>query len=128
MNYYFDIFFFCRQHGMKVKKVTRRDREDRRLTNLMLIIFVCFIFCFCPLMIFNVIDRDEETPLYSTLASVAAWSASVINPFLYAGTNRQYRQAYKKLLNIFGIHLSTESRGETKSKDQSVNLKTNVVQ
>lgn len=36
-------------------------------------------------------------PMLHVLASVLAWASAVINPFVYAFTNRQYRTAYKKL-------------------------------
>jgi len=32
------------------------------------------------------------------MASVLAWASSVVNPFIYAASNRQYRAAYRKLL------------------------------
>lgn len=32
------------------------------------------------------------------LASILAWASSVINPFIYAFSNRQYRSAYRQLL------------------------------
>ena len=32
------------------------------------------------------------------VASVLAWMSAVINPFIYAFSNRQYRAAYRKLL------------------------------
>jgi hypothetical protein len=36
------------------------------------------------------------------MASVLAWASSVVNPFIYAGSNRQYRAAYRKLLCCVG--------------------------
>ena len=37
-------------------------------------------------------------PTIHVMASVLAWASSVVNPFIYAGSNRQYRAAYRKLL------------------------------
>ena len=37
-------------------------------------------------------------PTVHVLASILAWASAVINPFIYAGTNRQYRAAYRRLL------------------------------
>jgi len=37
-------------------------------------------------------------PTIHVLASVLAWASSVVNPFIYAGSNRQYRAAYRRLL------------------------------
>lgn len=77
--------------------MSSRERDDSRLTTLMLSIFLCFVICFLPLMVTNVIDDDIRFPTFHVVASILAWASSVINPFIYAATNRQYRSAYKKL-------------------------------
>lgn len=75
-------------------------REDLRLTRMMLIIFCCFLVCFLPLMVVNVADDEENSkvPVIHIFASILAWASSVINPFIYAFSNRQYRSAYRQLL------------------------------
>jgi len=75
-------------------------REDLRLTRMMMIIFCCFLVCFLPLMVVNVADDEENSkvPVIHILASILAWASSVINPFIYAFSNRQYRSAYRQLL------------------------------
>ncbi|XP_034171784.2 trapped in endoderm 1 [Osmia lignaria lignaria] len=73
-------------------------REDSRVTRLMLTIFLCFLLCFMPLMLVNVIDDKIKIPILHVIASVLAWASSVINPFIYAGTNKLYREAYKQIL------------------------------
>ncbi|KAJ8937174.1 hypothetical protein NQ318_009377 [Aromia moschata] len=83
------------------KRSSRREKDDSRLTKLMALIFLCFLFCFLPLMLVNVFDdNDIKYPVFHVLASVLAWASSVINPFIYAASNRQYRSAYSKLLRI----------------------------
>lgn len=74
-----------------------REREDSRLTGMMLTIFVCFLLCFLPLSLINIYDDKHEYPWLNTIGSVLAWAASVINPFIYAASNRTYRVAYFKL-------------------------------
>nr|CAD7413630.1 unnamed protein product [Timema poppensis] len=81
-----------------------QNREDFRLTWMMLIIFCCFLLCFLPLMLVNVIDDEVNLPTLHVLASVLAWASSVINPFIYAGSNKQYRTAYKKLFCNYKDH------------------------
>nr|CAD7434164.1 unnamed protein product [Timema monikensis] len=103
-----------------------QNREDFRLTWMMLIIFCCFLLCFLPLMLVNVIDDEVRTfdklqqkylclckyysigqvnlPTLHVLSSVLAWASSVINPFIYAGSNKQYRTAYKKLFCNYKDH------------------------
>lgn len=74
-----------------------RDREDARLTTMMLLIFVCFLVSFLPLMLVNVADDGNRYPWLHIFASVMAWASSCMNPFVYAASNRTYRVAYYKL-------------------------------
>ncbi|KAG8239713.1 hypothetical protein J437_LFUL019070 [Ladona fulva] len=83
------------------------------MTRMMLTIFCCFLLCFLPLMLVNVADDEVKYPTVHVLASVLAWASSVINPFIYAGSNRQYRTAYRKL--FFG------------SKSPTINQKASVI-
>lgn len=76
-----------------------REREDSRLTAMMLTIFICFLACFLPLTIVNIFDDKHKFPWLNTLASILAWASSVINPFIYAASNRTYRVAYFKLFS-----------------------------
>ncbi|XP_076289496.1 trapped in endoderm 1 [Lasioglossum baleicum] len=87
-------------HGGISRRKTNgfQRREDSRVTRLMLTIFLCFILCFMPLMLANVIDDKIHVPILHVIASILAWASSVINPFIYAGTNKLYREAYKQVL------------------------------
>lgn len=76
-----------------------REREDNRLTAMMLTIFICFLLCFLPLSIVNIFDDKHRYPFLEVVASVLAWASSVINPFIYAASNRTYRVAYFKLFS-----------------------------
>ncbi|KAJ8664876.1 hypothetical protein QAD02_006538 [Eretmocerus hayati] len=84
--------------GRVVKRPGFQRREDSRVTRLMLIIFICFLACFLPLMVANVIEDKVKLPVLHVIASVLAWASSVVNPFIYAGTNKMYREAYRQLL------------------------------
>lgn len=50
--------------------------------------------------VFDDNDNDIKYPVLHVLASILAWASSVINPFIYAASNRQYRSAYSKLLRL----------------------------
>lgn len=76
---------------------TAREREDSRLTAMMLTIFICFIACFLPLTVVNIVDDKNDYPWLNIISSILAWASSVINPFIYAASNRTYRVAYFKL-------------------------------
>lgn len=102
---------------------TRKAREDNRLTVMMVTIFLCFLVCFLPLMLANVVDDERKTnyPWLHIIASVMAWASSVINPIIYAASNRNYRVAYYKifaLLKFWGEPLSPmPSRNYHQSKN-----------
>ncbi|XP_063535816.1 protein trapped in endoderm-1 isoform X1 [Cydia strobilella] len=81
-------------------QTAKEKEEDSRLTTLMLTIFLCFLACFLPLMIMNVADDRIKYPWLHIIASILAWASSVINPLIYAATNRQYRAAYGNLLKF----------------------------
>ncbi|KAJ9581013.1 hypothetical protein L9F63_023800, partial [Diploptera punctata] len=87
-----------------------QKRDDVRLTRLMLTIFCCFLLCFLPLMLMNVVDDEIRYPTIHVLASVLAWASSVINPFIYAGSNRQYRGAFRRLLCCSSVGQGDVSR------------------
>lgn len=76
-----------------------RSKEDCRLTLTLLTIYVCFLVCFLPLMLANVIDDDGSYANLHVFASVLAWMSAVINPFIYAIGSQNYRHAYTKLLS-----------------------------
>ncbi|XP_022902766.1 protein trapped in endoderm-1-like isoform X2 [Onthophagus taurus] len=82
------------------ERSSKRERDDRRLTKLMLLIFACFLFCFLPLMCVNVFDDDTTIPTLHVCASILAWASSVVNPIIYVASNKQYRLAYAKLFNV----------------------------
>lgn len=76
-----------------------RSKEDCRLTLTLLTIYVCFLVCFLPLMLANVIDDDGSYANLHVFASVLAWMSAVINPLIYAIGSQNYRHAYTKLLS-----------------------------
>ncbi|XP_053686584.1 protein trapped in endoderm-1 [Sabethes cyaneus] len=76
-----------------------RNKEDCRLTLTLLTIYLCFLICFLPLMLANVIDDDGSHANLHVFASVLAWMSAVINPFIYAIGSQNYRHAYTKLLS-----------------------------
>lgn len=99
---------------------------------MMVTIFACFLVCFLPLMLTNVTLDDSKYPWVHVLASILAWASSVVNPFIYAASNRTYRVAYYKLfsaIKFWGQPLSpmpsksfVPSKG---SKDLSQNNRSN---
>lgn len=68
-----------------------RNKNDLRLTVMMLTIFLCFVVCFLPLMLTNVFDEKTKYPTLHIISSISAWSSAVINPIIYAVGSSQYR-------------------------------------
>lgn len=105
-------------------QATKREREDSRLTGMMLTIFLCFLLCFIPLMCANVFDKEIQVPFIHILASVMCWASGVINPFIYAASNRTYRIAYMKLFNkikFWGRPMMLSSTGSAASNNNNNN-------
>uniref|UniRef100_A0A0K2TB03 G-protein coupled receptors family 1 profile domain-containing protein n=1 Tax=Lepeophtheirus salmonis TaxID=72036 RepID=A0A0K2TB03_LEPSM len=99
-------------------------REDIRLTKMMLTIFLCFMVSYLPLSLVNVMDDDLKYPDLHVLASVLAWSSAVINPFIYAFKNRQYQQAFIKVLclaSLTGAGSSARNVNSSNSHSSSKN-------
>jgi len=102
-----------------------RFREDNRLTLMMLTIFLAFLLCFLPLMLANVVDNEKKThyPWLHILSSVMAWASSVVNPFIYAASNRNYRVAYHKIFTTLKFWGDPLSPMASKSYQASKNSK-----
>jgi len=75
-----------------------QKREDMRLTRMMLTIFCCFVVSFLPLTLVNVADDAVKVPTLHVIASVLAWGSAIVNPFIYAFKNRQYQQAFARVV------------------------------
>lgn len=120
-----------------------REREDSRLTAMMLLIFLGFLICFLPLMLVNVADDETKYPILNIIASIFAWASSVVNPFIYAASNRSYRVAFFNLfsaLKFFGAPLTpmasknsrdlsgiNNSSGAVKTKPSVLDIKNGVL-
>lgn len=116
------------------RRNTRRDKDDSRLTKLMAIIFGCFLLCFLPLMLVNVFDgNDIKYPILHVMSSIFAWASSVVNPFIYAASNKQYRSAYTKLFKkvkssaVFSDSKQGSNNSRIDNKNGSVTFKPSVV-
>lgn len=97
-----------------------RNKNDLRLTIMMLGIFLCFIMCFLPLMVVNVFDTKTKYPFAHVMASVSAWSSAVINPVIYAVGSSQYRNAYKNLFVKIKTWRSSNSSGNNNNNKINV--------
>nr|XP_057910373.1 G-protein coupled receptor 84 [Doryrhamphus excisus] len=75
------------------------DSEFKRVTRMCFAVFLCFVFCFVPFLILNIVDKQGRAPqMLHMLCANLTWLNSCINPILYAVMNRQFRKAYHVLL------------------------------
>ncbi|XP_033822057.1 G-protein coupled receptor 84 [Periophthalmus magnuspinnatus] len=73
--------------------------EFKRVTRMCFTVFICFVLCFFPFIILNIVDKNNRAPQVLHMFSAnLTWLNSCINPVLYAIMNRQFRQAYHVLL------------------------------
>ncbi|XP_068714420.1 melatonin receptor type 1A-like [Montipora foliosa] len=80
--------------------------EDIKVTKLLFVTVVAFIFCWTPILVLDVVDNFlgsgwELTRETYYMYSVFGISSSAINPIIYGVMNPSYRTAY---LRLFGIH------------------------
>ncbi|XP_068172105.1 G-protein coupled receptor 84 [Antennarius striatus] len=75
------------------------DSEFKRVTRMCFAVFLCFVFCFVPFLLLNIVDKGNRAPLVLHMfCANLTWLNSCVNPVLYAVMNRQFRQAYHVLL------------------------------
>ena len=80
--------------------------EDIKVTKILFVTVVAFIFCWTPLLVLDIVDiflgsgwqLTRETYYMYTIFGL---SSSAINPIIYGVMNPSYRRAY---LRLFGIH------------------------
>ncbi|XP_041639778.1 G-protein coupled receptor 84-like [Cheilinus undulatus] len=75
------------------------DNEFKRVTRMCFAVFLCFVVCFLPFILINIVDKQNRAPQVLHMVSAnLTWLNSCINPILYVVMNRQFRQAYHVLL------------------------------
>ncbi|XP_036386097.1 G-protein coupled receptor 84 [Megalops cyprinoides] len=76
------------------------DGEFHRVTRMCFTVFLCFVGCFAPFMLLNILDGRGRAPQVAHMfCANLTWLNSCINPVLYAAMNRQFSQAYRALLS-----------------------------
>ena len=78
----------------------RRVRpEEIRLTKIMVTIYIVLVVCWFPLLTVHFFKHDYVIPVaLERISLMLVFTNSSVNPYLYAGLNNHFRQAYKRIL------------------------------
>nr|XP_042698176.1 G-protein coupled receptor 84 isoform X2 [Chrysemys picta bellii] len=82
------------------------NKEFRKVTRMCFVVFLFFVLSYIPFLLLNIFDAKNRAP--TALHMVAAnltWLNSCINPVLYAAMNRQFREAYTRVLSTISRRL-----------------------
>lgn len=83
-----------------VKRRMRISKDEIRLTQIMALIFVILAVCWSPLLIVHFFKRHFAVPVaIQRLAVLLVYTNSSFNPYVYAWLNKNFRDAYKKILS-----------------------------
>ncbi|XP_073469732.1 G-protein coupled receptor 84 [Aquarana catesbeiana] len=87
-----------------VKSVPAPQPKDtgsdfKKVTRMCFVVFLFFVISYIPFMLLNIFDAKNKAPqVLHMIAANLTWLNSCINPILYAAMNRQFRDAYKRVL------------------------------
>ncbi|RWS03304.1 7 transmembrane receptor (rhodopsin family)-like protein 11 [Dinothrombium tinctorium] len=104
----------------------KTSQRDIKLTKLIVVIFFVFLLCFAPNLVSNVLltKKRQAFPMLKLLkietianrlpylqvtASALSWFNACVNPLIYFLMNRQYRNAFQRLLKPTFASIVTSS-------------------
>lgn len=100
---YLLIVIKVKSSGIKVGS-TRRRQSERKVTRMVVIIVVVFVFCWLPFYIFNIVNLifilPEEPVAVGVFSSVIvlSYANSCANPILYGFLSNNFKQSFQKAL------------------------------
>ena len=84
----------------KKRKTFKISKDEIRLTQITALIFVILAVCWSPLLIVHFFKRHFVVPVaVQRLAVLLVYTNSSFNPYLYALLNKNFREAYKRILS-----------------------------
>lgn len=73
--------------------------DFKKVTRMCFVVFLFFVISYIPFLLLNIFDAKNVAPqVLHMIAANLTWLNSCINPILYAAMNRQFREAYRKVL------------------------------
>lgn len=83
----------------------RMTAKDRKLLQMILVIFVSFIVCYMPITLVKSLSKEVDLGgAINILGYVLIYLTTCINPIIYVVMSSEYRQAYKNLLTCKQSH------------------------
>lgn len=77
----------------------RMTAKDRKLLQMILVIFVSFIVCYMPITLVKSLSKEVDLGgAINIIGYVLIYLTTCINPIIYVVMSSEYRQAYKNLL------------------------------
>uniref|UniRef100_A0A182M4R5 G-protein coupled receptors family 1 profile domain-containing protein n=1 Tax=Anopheles culicifacies TaxID=139723 RepID=A0A182M4R5_9DIPT len=73
-------------------------RNEWRITKMVLAIFLSFVFCYLPITISKIVDKNVSYPVLHIIGYIMLYLSACMNPIIYVIMNKQYRQAYKTVI------------------------------
>lgn len=91
---------FAQLKSIRVKdtREAKAKRNEWRITKMVLAIFLSFVFCYLPITVTKIADKDVHYPAFHIFGYIMLYLSSCINPIIYVIMNKQYRQAYKTVI------------------------------
>ncbi|CAD5125806.1 unnamed protein product [Dimorphilus gyrociliatus] len=87
-------------------------RSKRRVTRMIIIVIVCFIFCWLPIQLvfttraWDAFPENMEWHLVHVAAAILAYGNSCINPVLYAFLSENFRKSFRQVLSCGRLRLT----------------------
>ncbi|EMP30242.1 G-protein coupled receptor 84 [Chelonia mydas] len=82
------------------------NKEFRKVTRMCFVVFLFFVLSYIPFLLLNIFDAKNRAPTWLHMVSAnLTWLNSCINPVLYAAMNRQFREAYKRVISTISRRL-----------------------
>ncbi|CAG7732371.1 unnamed protein product [Allacma fusca] len=77
---------------------TKTRKNEWRITKMVLVIFLSFVFCYLPITIVKVADKCVNSPIMHVVGYILIYLSACVNPIIYVFMNKQYRQAFQAVL------------------------------
>ncbi|XP_065562994.1 G-protein coupled receptor moody-like isoform X2 [Artemia franciscana] len=83
---------------IRVPNSGRLSSKDKRLLQMILVIFVSFFVCYMPITIVKLMGKGQNMVELNIVSYLLIYMTTCINPIVYVVMSSEYRQAYKNLL------------------------------